>query len=157
MTNLPSVKAEAIETRLSSETLHASCVAIGGRAVLIEGPSGVGKSDLALRLIDRGAVLVSDDYTLTQRANNVLLASAPPTIAGKIEVRGLGIEQMPHIDRVPVALVITLVDVIERLPELPGVRKTAGIEIPVVAVVPLEASAPIKVEMALARYGLWSR
>ncbi|MBA3881078.1 MAG: aldolase, partial [Sphingobium sp.] len=54
-------------TVVSSETLHVSCVAIGDRAVLIEGRSGAGKSDLALRLIDRGARLVSDDYTLVVR------------------------------------------------------------------------------------------
>ena len=66
---------------LSSETVHTSCVAIDGRAVLIGGRSGRGKSDLALRLIDRGAALVSDDYTLVKRVTGRLLAAAPPTIA----------------------------------------------------------------------------
>ena len=70
-------------TELSSETLHASCVAIDDRAVLIEGSSGSGKSDLALRLIDRGARLVSDDYTLVTRHAMTLRASAPDRIAGK--------------------------------------------------------------------------
>jgi serine kinase of HPr protein (carbohydrate metabolism regulator) len=82
---------------LSSETLHASCVAIKGRAVLIEGRSGEGKSDLALRLIDRGAVLVSDDQTICQRRDGVLHATPPATIAGKIEVRSVGISRgCPH-------------------------------------------------------------
>ena len=76
---------------LSSETLHVSAVAIDGRAVLIGGRSGTGKSDLALRLIDRGAVLISDDYTFVHRVQGQALASAPATIAGKIEVRGVGI------------------------------------------------------------------
>jgi serine kinase of HPr protein (carbohydrate metabolism regulator) len=141
-------------TPLSSETLHASCIAIEGRAVLIEGPSGAGKSDLALRLIDRGAVLVSDDYTLTQRAGTTLLASPPATIAGKIEVRGIGIQAMRHADRVPVALLIRLSDSVDRLPEPERVRSIVGIDIPVVSLKPLEASAPIKVEMALVQHGL---
>jgi serine kinase of HPr protein (carbohydrate metabolism regulator) len=145
---------QAVETRLSSETLHASCVAIAGRAVLIMGPSGSGKSDLALRLVDRGAVLVSDDYSLCQRAGKDLLASAPVTIAGKIEVRGLGIQAMAHVDRVAVALIVTIESVVERLPETVMMRKIAGVDIPVMAVVALEASAPIKVEMALAAHGL---
>ena len=75
----------------SSETLHASTVAIDGRAVLIAGLSGSGKSDLALRLIDRGAVLVSDDYTVVSRAGDELTACAPTTIKGKMEVRGVGL------------------------------------------------------------------
>ena len=68
---------------LSYETVHTSCVAIGGRAVLIGGRSGKGKSDLALRLIDRGAALVSDDYTFVRRVEGRLLASAPDTITGR--------------------------------------------------------------------------
>lgn len=62
---------------LYSETLHATSVSIGGRAILIEGVSGAGKSDLALRLIDRGAVLVSDDYSIVERRNGQIIASAP--------------------------------------------------------------------------------
>ena len=89
---------------LSSETVHASTVAIEGRAVLIAGRSGSGKSDLALRLIDRGAVLVSDDYTFVRRADGRLLASPPDTIAGRIELRGVGIVEMANLRDVPVAL-----------------------------------------------------
>ena len=71
--------------RLSSEAVHASTVALDGRAVLITGPSGSGKSDLTLRLLDRGFALVSDDQTLVRRVDDQLIASAPPTIAGKLE------------------------------------------------------------------------
>ena len=74
-------------TTVSSETLHASCVAIDGRAVLIEGRPGSGKSDLALRLIDRGAKLVSDDYTVLVRERDRLFAQPPATIAGKIGLK----------------------------------------------------------------------
>lgn len=138
-------------TTVSSETLHASCVAIDGRAVLIEGRSGSGKSDLALRLIDRGARLVSDDYTVLIRERDRLLAQPPATIAGRIEVRGIGIVEMVHSERVPVALVVTLADQVERLPEERDVRKIAGIALHEIALVAHEPSAPIKVALALAR------
>ena len=134
---------------ISSETLHASCVAIGGRAVLIEGSSGEGKSDLALRLIDRGAALVSDDYTLCRRDAGILLASPPPTIAGKLEVRGIGIVEMPHVEHCPVALLVAILDTPPRLPEGSSTRRIAGIDVPELALPALEASAPIKVEIAL--------
>lgn len=138
---------------VSSETLHASCVAIGGRAVLIEGRSGEGKSDLALRLIDRGAVLVADDQTICRRQDGGLLASPPATIAGKIEVRGLGIVEMPHVERVPIDLLIVILDAPPRFPEDVRVRRVAGIDVPVLALAALEPSAPIKVELALKRLG----
>jgi len=139
----------AIATGLSFETLHVSSVAIDGRAVLIEGESGAGKSDLALRLIDRGAMLISDDYTLLQRAGGELIASPPDTIAGKIEVRGLGLLPMPHVDKVPVALLVHLTDSPQRMPLADEVRRIAGIDIREVAIDPQSASAAIKVELAL--------
>jgi serine kinase of HPr protein (carbohydrate metabolism regulator) len=138
-------------TMVSSETLHASCVAIDGRAVLIEGRSGSGKSDLALRLIDRGARLVSDDYTVVVRERDRLLAQPPATIAGRIEVRGLGIVEMPHAERVAVALVVRLADQIERMPAEDATRTIAGIAVPSIALAGHEASAPIKVGLALTR------
>ncbi|MBN8807476.1 MAG: HPr kinase/phosphatase C-terminal domain-containing protein [Sphingomonas sp.] len=132
-----------------SETLHFSCVAIGGRGVLIGGASGAGKSDLALRLIDRGAMLVSDDYTTLTACDGTLIASAPPNIAGRIEVRGIGIVSLPYLAEAPAALLVTLDDVPERLP-MPAVRPIAGLDIREVAVDARSASAPIKVELALA-------
>ena len=116
---------------------------------MIEGASGAGKSDLALRLIDRGAVLISDDYTLLQRAGSELIASPPDTIAGKIEVRGLGILLTHHVEKIPVALFIRLTDAPERLPLADDVRRIAGLDIREVAVDSRTASAPIKVELAL--------
>ncbi len=138
-------------TIVSSETLHASCVAIGDHAVLIEGQSGAGKSDLALRLIDRGATLVSDDYTILVRSGRSLVATPPPTIAGKIEVRGLGIIDIPHVNRIPVAMLIELTDNVERMPLDSEKRRIAGIDVPVIALNGHYASDPIKVEMALKR------
>src|SRR2546430_9126979 len=94
--------------RLSAETVHASTVALDGRAVLITGPSGSGKSDLALRLLDRGFTLVSDDQTIVRKDGDRLLASAPSTIAGKLEIRGMGIVEMEPATNVPVALLVEL-------------------------------------------------
>lgn len=139
---------------LSSETLHASCVAKQGCAVLICGRSGAGKSDLALRLIDRGATLVSDDYTIVRRVDGRLLARAPDNIAGKIEVRGIGIVELEATSDAPVCLFIDLDREVERLPLEQEVVRIAGIDVPVVALSALEASAPVKVEAALRLFGL---
>ncbi|HEX8584612.1 MAG TPA: HPr kinase/phosphatase C-terminal domain-containing protein [Allosphingosinicella sp.] len=136
-----------------SETIHACCVAIGGRGVLIAGPSGTGKSDLALRLLDRGAVLVSDDYTLLEARDGRLFASPPGTIAGKVEIRGVGIVERPFLADIPVALLIDVGRPPERLPEA-GSRTIGDITVPSVALAALEASAPIKVEAALLLHGL---
>lgn len=134
---------------LSSEMLHATTVAIDGRAVLIEGPSGSGKSDLALRLIDRGAKLVADDQTLVMRTPAGLVARPPRTIEGKMEVRGVGIVTMPHLAEAPVALLVRLEPEPPRLPERRR-RVVAGVDVRVVALDPRPGSAPIKVELALA-------
>lgn len=138
----------------SCETLHASCVLKSGRAVLISGRSGSGKSDLALRLIDRGADLVSDDYTLVRRIGGRLLASAPLNIAGKIEVRGIGIIERQAKTDAPLCLVVDLDRESERMPDPVQHRTVAGVHIPVIGLNGLEASAPLKVEIALAQLGL---
>ncbi len=140
--------------RLSSETLHATTVAKDGRAVLISGRSGSGKSDLALRLLDRGFVLVSDDQTYLKVANGKLVAAAPPTIRGKLEVRGIGIVEVESIDDVAVCLVVDLASEIERLPEDGRERLILGAKIPSVSIDAQAASAPAKVEIALDLLGL---
>jgi serine kinase of HPr protein (carbohydrate metabolism regulator) len=139
---------------LSSETIHASTVASDGRAVLISGPSGSGKSDLALRLIDRGFTLVSDDQTIVRRDGDRLVASAPPTIKGKLEIRGIGIVEMDIVNDVPVALFVQLTSEIMRLPDDRRERPVLGVNLPLVSVDALTASAPSKVALALDRLGL---
>ena len=139
---------------LSSETIHVSSVAIDGRAVLIGGRSGAGKSDLALRLIDRGAALISDDYTFVRRVRTQAIASAPERIAGKIEVRGVGIVTLDTVQEVPVALYVDLSGEPVRLPEGKDRIAVAGISIPSVALDGHHASAPLKVEQALKMFGL---
>ena len=138
----------------SSERVHASAVAIGGRAVLIGGLPGAGKSDLALRLIDRGATLISDDYCDIWRAEGALRASAPATILGKVEMRGVGIVEMATAQQVPVALFVDLDHRPERLPEPGETRMLAGVAVPVLRLAGLEASAPLKVEAGLRLIGL---
>lgn len=143
-----------MNVRLSSETLHASTVALEGRAVLIAGISGAGKSDLALQLIDRGFTLVADDQTIVQKRGERLHASAPPTIRGKLEIRGLGIVTMPVIEDVPVALVVELASDIQRYPSDARDRVICGISVPLISVDAKTASAPSKVSLALDRFGL---
>lgn len=141
--------------RLSAETFHASTVAINGRAVLLTGPSGSGKSDLALRLLDRGFTLVSDDQTIVRKDGDRLLASAPASIAGKLEIRGIGIVDMERIDDVPIALIVELTsNQIQRLPDDSRERPILGVKLPLVTVDALTASAPSKVALALDRMGL---
>lgn len=142
--------------RLSSENIHASCVAIEGRAVLITGPSGSGKSDLTLRLIDRGFALVSDDRTIVKKMGSRLIATAPPTIRGKLEIRGVGIVDMDPIDDQPVALVVELTGDIQRLPDDSRERPIMGLPVPLISVDAKTASAASKVALALHRFGLKS-
>ncbi|MEO6581155.1 MAG: HPr kinase/phosphatase C-terminal domain-containing protein [Sphingomicrobium sp.] len=138
--------------RLSSEMVHASTVAKDGRAVVIAGRSGAGKSDLALRLIDRGFVLLSDDQTLLSKSGDKLIATAPVTIKGKIEVRGIGIVEMANADSAAVCLWVDLSNDVQRLPEA-RTHMVLGFPIPLIEINPVEASAPVKVELALDQIG----
>jgi serine kinase of HPr protein (carbohydrate metabolism regulator) len=140
--------------RISAETVHASTVASDGRAVLIMGPSGAGKSDLALRLLDRGFTLVSDDQTIVKRDGERLIASPPPTIAGKLEIRGIGIVEVQCRSDVPVALVVELTGQIERLPDDVRHRVILGAKLPFITIDAMTASAASKVSLALDRMGL---
>ena len=140
--------------RLSSETMHASCVALDGRAILLCGLSGSGKSDLALQLIDRGFTLVADDQTIVRKQGGRLLASVPSTIAGKLEIRGIGIVSMPTVTDIAVALVVELKSEIERLPDASRERRILDLAVPLISIDATTASAPSKVALALDRLGL---
>ncbi len=132
-----------------SETIHATAVAIDGVAVLIEGVSGAGKSDLALRLIDRGANLVSDDYTVLTRRDQRLIATPPENLAGKMEVRGIGIIKVSHVTDMPVSLLVTISEAPPRMPADTIYREIAGVPLRAIELPSLEPSAAIKVELAL--------
>jgi serine kinase of HPr protein (carbohydrate metabolism regulator) len=128
---------------------------IGGRwrAALLRGPSGAGKSDLALRLIELGARLVADDQTELERKGLAIIATSPAKIAGLIEARGVGIVRLGRdqiMARAPVALLVDLTspEKIERLAE-PAHEKLLGLELPVLALAPFEASASAKLRLAL--------
>jgi hypothetical protein len=134
---------------MSEGATHATVVAIGKWGIAITGPSGSGKSDLALRLIDRGAKLVGDDYVVMTNATNLPVAHASPNLAGKIEVRGIGIIPIDYLDQATVRLCVVLGTDGERMPEPLAVQSMAGFAIPCLKLNGFTASAPIKVELAL--------
>jgi len=136
---------------------HASCVAVGGHAVVLSGPSGAGKSDLALRLIGEGGVLVADDQVALEKEGGFLFASPPPALAGVIEARGIGILRgLPFARRVPVRLIVGLVAAEdappERMPEA-VVRSLLGVSLPFFRLFPFEASTPVKIRLLLQGHG----
>jgi serine kinase of HPr protein (carbohydrate metabolism regulator) len=134
------------------EDIHATCVAFGDTGVLLRGPSGSGKSDLALRLIDGGARLVADDRVCLACRDGRVFARSPAPLRGLIEVRGLGIVRLGDdrvMDTVPVALVCDLVAEaeVERLPE-PTHAVVLGLSLPRLALAPFETAAPAKLRLA---------
>jgi serine kinase of HPr protein (carbohydrate metabolism regulator) len=131
--------------------VHGTTVALAGAGVLLRGPSGSGKSDLALRLIDAGARLVADDQTELRRSLAGIIATSPASIAGRMEVRGVGILKVPAIPSAPLRLVVDLVPAerVERLPE-PQFCEYLQCSLPLLALAPLEASTPAKIRLALA-------
>jgi hypothetical protein len=135
---------------------QASAVVIGGRALLIEGPPGSGKSSLALALIDRGAGLVGDDAVTLMRVGEAVIASPPPNIAGLLEVRGIGLVRLPVAAPAPVALVLQLGGgVPARLPDTPlPCHQIAGVAVPVLAFDPGSIAPAQRAEQALALHGL---
>jgi serine kinase of HPr protein (carbohydrate metabolism regulator) len=139
--------------RSGAQPIHGTCVALGNRGVLIRGRSGAGKSDLALRLIAEGARLIADDQVLVEAVAGRLVARAPEPIRGLIEVRGVGLVPAPTASSAAVRLVIDLAAAraVPRLPE-PRSTRIAGIDVPLATLAPFEASAAIKVRLAL-RFG----
>lgn len=118
------------------EIVHGTSVSIDGRSVLLRGPSGAGKSALALNLIDHGARLVADDQVIVRNQGATLVATAPPSLAGLLEIRGYGIVSLPALDEAVIYRVIDLQpshdnsgDPVERYPE-PDSVEILGISIP---------------------------
>ena len=145
--------------------IHGTCLAIGGEGVLLVGQPGSGKSDLALRLIDQGgtglsgrlraAELVADDQVVVRREHDQLMASAPNALRGKLEIRGLGIAELPVVaeTRLRLAVRLTPAAEIERLPDLGRARMDIlGIAVPLILLDPQNASAPARLRAALDQF-----
>jgi HPr kinase/phosphorylase len=139
--------------------VHGTCVALGSSAALLRGRSGAGKSDLALRFIaasgasSPAAQLVADDQVWVEaRGQSGLFAFPPAPLAGKIEVRGLGILEMPYLAEATLMLVVDLVEphVVPRMPAEPLPHVViAGVAVPLLRLAPFEISAPIKLKLGL--------
>jgi HPr kinase/phosphorylase len=150
----------------TSELVHGTAIALAGRAALIRGDSGAGKSDLVLRclatpvspLIPHQAELVADDRVQIEAVGGALIARAPPQLRGLLEVRGLGILPIPFADSAELVLVVDLVapDQVERLPDPWPRVDLLGRSLPRLALWPFEASAALKVLLALHRLNLSS-
>jgi len=138
---------------MSELVLNLSCVAIDGRALLIAGEAGSGKSSLALALIDRGATLIGDDGVMLEAREGQLLASPPPRHSGLIEVRNVGLVGLPTTSA-PCALAIMLTAFAVRLPEAPDITNYCGISLPHIALFPETPALPLRAEYALKQYGL---
>ena len=146
----------------AAELVHGTCVALGRSAALLRGPSGSGKSDLALRflfLARRGPAalepptLVADDQVRIRREGDRLLVEAPATLRGKLEVRGLGIVEMKSTAEAELVLVADLVAAgeVERMPDAGAMVSLLGVDVAAIRLVAAEPSAPIKLALALAR------
>lgn len=137
-----------------NETLiQASVVAINGRALMIEGPPGSGKSSLALALIDRGAVLVGDDGVTLRREGAQIVACPPPNIAGQMEVRNIGLIDLPCTSA-PLALILTLTEDAPRYPDPVVQRELLGLPIPTLPFRPGDAAQALRAEWALRQHGI---
>ncbi len=138
---------------MSGLALNISCVAIGGRGLVITGEPGSGKSSLALALIDRGAMLIGDDGVLLENRKGILHAAPPHDHTGLIEIRGVGLVTLPTISA-PCALAITLSPDAPRLPEAAGSIVFAGLNLPQITLYPDAGTLPLRAEFALKRYGI---
>ncbi len=134
---------------MSAALLHGTAVSINGNGILLLGPSAAGKSDLALRLIDRGAFLISDDVVPVIVGPSGPELHSAPNIEGRLEVRGIGIVSVAHVANSPLRLAVELTDPVDRLPEEGQCTDIAGFAVPFVKILPFEASAALKVEYAL--------
>jgi HPr kinase/phosphorylase len=132
------------------QQIHATAVAIGGHGLLLLGGPGSGKSDLALRLMDRGATLIADDRVDLSAEAGRLVANPPAALAGRIEMRGVGILERAYFSGVVLDLAVHLGQTAERLPS-PRSSEWLGLSLPILFLAAFEPSAPLKAEEGLRR------
>ncbi len=141
------------------ERFHATAITVGNRGALIRGPSGAGKSDLAFRCLGLGPSpllsetvrLVADDQVILTRIPPRLVATAPPTLRGRLEVRGIGILEVAATAETDIVLIVDLSGdgPIERLPDPWPKARILGLDVPVIRLLPFAASSPLKLVSAL--------
>lgn len=133
-----------------TERIHASCVSVGSHGVLLLGESGSGKSDVTLRLMARGAMLVADDQVILREEEATLFASVDPAIRGVLEIRGVGLVKYPVANNIPLRLAVHLVslDEMEHIPE-PQTYTALGVKIPQISIYGFDSSTPDKIYAAV--------
>lgn len=151
---MPHSPASGSVSEAPSTILQATAIALEGRALAIEGPPGAGKSSLALALIERGAALIGDDGVTLTREGDALLTTPPPNIAGLLEVRGVGLVELPTAPPTPLALVLELGERAERLPEEVRLREILGVAVPVLPFEPGTIAPAERAIWALRKHGL---
>ena len=151
---MPQGEAPCRVSEVPEMIFQASAVAIDGRALAIEGKPGTGKSSLALALIERGAMLIGDDGVRLSVEDQKVLASPPPNIAGLLEIRGVGLIERPTAPPTPLALVLSLGEAGERLPETVPVRDIFGHDVPCLAFDPGTIAPAERALWALRAHGL---
>lgn len=138
---------------MSEALANVSCVAVNGRAVLISGAPGSGKSSLVLALIDRGGMLVGDDGVRLEARDGRAWACPPPNIAGKLEIRNVGLADLPTVEA-PLALAICLDPAAPRHVDMACVAQYGEWEVPQIALYPNTPALAMRVEWALRLHGL---
>ena len=134
---------------MNLKRIHSTCVVIDDNGVLILGDSGSGKSDLALRLIDSGATLISDDISICRKSSNNIYLHCPPEIKGLLEVREIGIITVPFVERIKLRLVVNLKsNNNERFPK-DSYFRILGIKFPLINIEGKNSSAVAKIKVKL--------
>ena len=137
---------------------HGTCVAQGEVAVLLRGPSGSGKSDLAYRFLNlpnpghsNFPHLVADDQVILTRQGGQIFVAPPPAIKGKLELRGIGIIELPYLENAELRLIVDLhpPGEIERLPERNITDEILDLKLPLIRLTPFEPSAALKLRAAI--------
>tara|TARA_Y100000766_G_C18342899_1_gene335697 strand:- start:66 stop:491 length:426 start_codon:yes stop_codon:yes gene_type:complete len=134
---------------MESKRLYSSSIVFDDSGVLILGESGSGKSDLALRLIDSGATLISDDLTICNKKINNIFLSCPTQTKGLLEVREVGIITVPFVERIKLRMVVKLnIKKLKRIPD-PKFFKILGLKFPLLELDGRNSSAVVKIKVKL--------